>query len=98
VLLKIEKKQKIGEELVKVSREADALATSIRDAGEQVQLLDKLQARASKAKRASATGDPEVDQFLSALAERKATLEDVTPAVLAWAKRVDALEQFTVTL
>ncbi len=50
-----------------------------------------------EADRASATNEPEVDAFLNALAEGRATLRMVTERVRSWLEHNEALDTFAVT-
>ena len=88
----------LGRRLVECGREA---ANSLARTPPVETLRDDIrrlhEERASlEAKRASLTDEPEVDAFLNALAEGRATLRIVTEKVRAWLEQNGALDSFSI--
>jgi hypothetical protein len=88
----------LGRRLVECGREA---ANSLAKTPPVETLRDDIrrlhEERASlEAKRASLTDEPEVDAFLNALAEGRATLRIVTEKVRVWLEQNGALDRFSI--
>lgn len=98
VLSQINEMKEVGKELIAISAKARALAQTVDDAKQQSISLEKLAKSAENEKNKATVGDKIVDNFLALLADEKATLLDVTPAVLAWIKKVGALKQLSVRI
>ncbi len=98
LLESIDKNSNLGHRLITCGRQAEQLseriaAEALRDA------IVRLNREREKleAERNSMTKDPEIDNFLNALAEGDATLQMVTERVHNWLKKYGALDRFAIT-
>jgi hypothetical protein len=98
LLGRIDSTSNLGQRLIACGREAEQIsdriaAEALRDAIVRLrQEREKLEAE-----RISVTKEPEVDEFLNALAEGDATLQLVTERVYSWLKKNGALDRFKIT-
>lgn len=98
LLLKISGAETIGSDLKQIGQQAQALAATDPQAEQLAAAAAALRARRAltlDAMRAF-TGEAEVDAFLQGVIQQRATLELVTPRVLAWLKDHGALDAFRV--
>lgn len=98
LLEKIEGVSDLGRRLVACGREADnslARTPPMEALRDDIRRLRKERA-ALEAERALLTNEPEVDAFLNALAEGRATLRIVTERVRAWLEQNGALDSFLI--
>lgn len=98
LLEKIEGVSGLGRRLVECGREADS---SLRRKPPVESLRDEIRCLVDdrvtlEAERASLTNEPEVDAFLNALAEGRATLRIVTETVRTWLEQNGALDGFSI--
>lgn len=98
LLIKIAGAEAIGANLVQTGQQALALADTNPNADQLATQARDLRTRRIQALEAmrAFTGEPEVDEFLSAVTHQQATLAFVTPKVLDWLKTKGALEAFRV--
>lgn len=98
LLTRIERIRNLGERLAEVGRQALALADRTSTAEQLAPEIQKLRERrtALDAELHQLTGNPEVDAFLAAVTRDGATLAHVTPAVVEWLERNEALDVFAV--
>lgn len=98
LLTKITGAETIGANLVDIGKQALALADTDPNADQLAARVRDLRTRRTEALEAmrAFTGEPEVDEFLSAVTHQQATLALVTPKVLAWLKTKGALDAFRV--
>ena len=98
LLTKIAGAETIGANLVDIGRQALALAETDPNADQLAARVSDLRTRRTQALEAmrAFTGEPEVDEFLSAVTHQQATLALVTPKVLDWLRTKGALDAFRV--
>ena len=98
LLEKIEGVSDLGHRLVACGREADnslARTPSMEALRDEIRRLREDRV-ALEAERASLTNEPEVDAFLNALAQGRATLRTVTEKVRDWLEQNGALDSFSI--
>ena len=88
----------IGAQLVEISAQAQALAQNNPPLERLAELAPELRRRRTETLAAmqAFTGEAEVDAFLTAVTRQEATLDMVTPTVLAWLGERQALSAFRV--
>jgi len=97
LLERIGSASELGKKLRRCGEEAIVIRESVSADVLHTEIIRLRNLRASlDAERTTLSRDPEVDAFLNALAEGKATLQMVTERVLVWLRQNDALNQFTV--
>lgn len=88
----------LAQQFVACSRQAKAISL----AGGATAMLDKIEAvqstlRVLQEQRAEQVRDPAVGHFLNAVADRKATLDDVNDEVLRWLRENGGAKRFQLT-
>jgi hypothetical protein len=98
LLTGIEKTQDVGSRLAALGRQALALADRSGPTDEMAPEIQGLrdQREALDAELHAITDNPDVDVFLAAIARHTATLDLVTPPVVQWLTRYNALGAFAV--
>jgi len=91
--------QSLGQELAQLGERATTLTNRIQTATAMAPDIEKLEAdrRSLLARLKEVTANPEVETFITAVTRGQATLQFVTPGVLAWLSDKDALGAFKVT-
>lgn len=98
LLSKIPGAEAIGRDLVEISAAAQTLADSDPSADKLAEAAPALRLRRAQTLDAmqAFTGEPEVDAFLEAVTRQEASLDMVTPKVMAWLTYKGALSAFRV--
>lgn len=98
LLSKIAGAEAIGRELVEISTAAQTLANSDPSADKLAEGAPALRLKRAQTLDAmqAFTHEPEVDRFLEAVTRQEATLDMVTPKVMAWLTDKGALSAFRV--
>lgn len=98
LLGKISGAEAIGAQLVEISEQAQALAQGDPSPERLAEFAPELRRRRTETLGAmqAFTGETEVDAFLAAVTRQEATLDMVTPTVLAWLGQRQALSAFRV--
>lgn len=98
LLSKIAGAEAIGHDLVEISTAAQTLANGDPSAEKLAEGAPALRLRRAQTLDAmqAFTDEPEVDTFLEAVTRQEASLDMVTPKVMAWLTEKDALSAFRV--